>query len=332
MGAWIPRLRRALAMITVALFLMLALAGGFGYWELRHRFPPAPELAGTAESGSMEHDGRIRTYITYLPPKRAVNPAMVLVLHGSLGTAAQAREAYGHGFDQLADTHGFIVVYPQGYKGHWNDSRLAGPYAAKRENVDDVGFLRALISSMVQTHAVDPNRVYITGVSNGGQMALRIALEAPELMRAYAPVVASMPADNNLACTPSGKPVSILFMNGASDPVNPWGGGDVELWPVLGNRGPVLSAENSAAYFRKLARLSGDGEHKQFDDRDPSDGSHVERWHWTQQGRKSVALYGVFGGGHGIPHPQMYGPRLLGNSNRDINAAEEIWAFFASSP
>ncbi len=328
MEALLPKLRRGLVWVTAGLLALVVAASMLTYVLLNYSFPPRPELTGQAVDGVLAHGGRERTYLAYLPARLAERPALMVVLHGSLGNSEQARAGYGYGFDVLADAEGFVVVYPQGYEGHWNDSRKAGPFAAKRENVDDVGFLRALIGEMVRLHGVDAGQVYVTGVSNGGQMALRLALEAPELMQGYAPVVASMPTENNLACVPSGKAVSILFMNGDLDPVNPWGGGDVELWPVLGNRGPVLSAEDSAAYFCGLAGLGGAAVAFQYPDVDGGDGSVVVRKVWSEAGKKRVGLYGVMGGGHGIPHPQMYGRRLLGNSNRDINAAEEIWKFF----
>ena len=65
-----------------------------------------------------------------------------------------------------------------------------------------------------------------------------------------------------------------------------------------------------------------------FPDLDPSDGSTVEASLWSAPGTSNVALYTIKGGGHNVPHPAMYGMRLLGNSNRDIHAANEIWKFF----
>ena len=69
-----------------------------------------------------------------------------------------------------------------------------------------------------------------------------------------------------------------------------------------------------------------------FPDRDSSDGSTVERSLWTAPGRARVALYTIRGGGHEVPHPATYGRRLLGNSNRDIHAGNEIWKFFTLAP
>ena len=163
-------------------------------------------------------------------------------------------------------------------------------------------------------------------------MTLCLALQTPDFARAYAAVVSSVPAPENMAVTPKNQPVSMLIMNGTDDPINPWQGGDVVLWPVLPNRGPVLSAQASIDYFRKLADLNGSPQVTQFPDRDPGDGSTVERSSWSAPGKRSVALYTINGGGHGVPHPATYGRRLLGNTNRDIRAANEIWEFFQSAP
>ena len=76
-----------------------------------------------------------------------------------MGSGAQARATYGYDFDLLADRQGFIVVYPQGYEGHWNDCKVRGPYGAKLENIDDVGFLHALVDRLVTDHNADPARV-----------------------------------------------------------------------------------------------------------------------------------------------------------------------------
>ena len=289
-----------------------------------------PKLLGNIERGTLEHGGRMRTWIAYVPAKPAARPALVMALHASMGTAEKARSAYGYDFDLLADQHSFIAVYPQGYEGHWNDCRVKGLFTAKRENIDDVGFLHALVDRLVKDHNADGARVYVTGISNGGQMALRLALQTPDFARAYAAVAASVPAPENMAVRPKNRPVSMLIMNGMDDPLNPWRGGDVVLYGVWGNRGPVLSAPASIDYFRKLAGLEGTPRVTQFPDRDPRDGSTVECSLWSAPGKRSVALYTIKGGGHSCPHPAFHGQRLLGNSNRDIHAANEIWEFFQS--
>jgi polyhydroxybutyrate depolymerase len=325
-------MRGFLRTASLSIALAAAILAGLAFWASRHSYPPMPELAGKIEHGALQHGGRLRTWIAYLPAKPTTSPALVIALHSSMGTGQRARAAYGYDFDLLAEQHGFIAVYPQGYEGHWNDCKVMGPYSAKRENIDDVGFLHALVDRLVKDHNADRTRVYVTGISNGGSMTLCLAFQTPDFARAYAAVVASVPTPENMAVMPKNQPVSILVMNGTDDPINPWQGGDVVLWPVLKNRGPVLSAQASIDYFRKLAGLDSAPQVTKFPDRDPGDGTTVTRSLWSAPGKRSLALYAIQGGGHSVPHPAMHGWRLLGNSNRDIHAANEIWDFFQSVP
>ena len=301
-------------------------------WGLRFRRAPEPALPGELATGSLEHGGRTRTWHAYLPARRVAAPALVLVLHGSNGDWAQARGGYAYDFDVLAETEGFIPIYPDGFEGHWNDCRKAGPYSANALDIDDVGFLRALVERFAAEHGADRRRVFATGISNGGQMSLRLALEAPELVRAVAPVAASLPAEHNMDCKPAGRPVAVLLMNGTGDPMNPFGGGDVALYGLIGNRGAVLSSEDSVDYWRDLAGYDASPEELVLPDLDPNDGSTVAVKRWRAPGRKPVALYAIQNGGHNAPNPALEIPRLLGRTNHDISAAREIWRFFAEAP
>ena len=318
--------RRVLLVLATAFVLLIAV--GVASWSLLLRsVPPSkPRLSWKMERGALEHGSRSRTFLYYVPTRLGRSPSLVIVFHSSMSNGSQARRAFGYEFDRLADEHGFIVVYPDGVEQHWNDCRKKAPYAARRLGIDDVGFTRALVAHFRATTNID--RVFATGWSNGGQMAIRLALEAPDLVDAVAPVIASLPTEANMDCRISGVPVSILFMNGTADPMNPYEGGDVELYGVWGNRGAVRSSIDSAAWFARLAGYAGRPERATLPDRDPEDGSSVERVSWTDSKRKSVVLYSVRGGGHTIPHPTARAPRLLGRTNADIRAAEEIWSFF----
>lgn len=320
---------RAVALALTAILAVLVVASTF---LLRFTLPPEPALSAELAQDALPWRGLSRRYAVYVPAGLGPGAALVLVLHGSEGDPRQARAGFGYEWDRLADEHGFVVAYPQGFEGHWNDCRAAAPYAANRLDVDDVGFLRALVERLVDRHGVDPARVYATGISNGGQMALRLALEAPELVRAAAPVIASLPAEGNMDCAPSGRPVSVLVMNGTEDPMNPWEGGTVALHGLVGNRGEVLSTEATVAHFAKLAGHDGPGAHEALPDRAPGDGTTIERTRWSAPGRPTVVLYAVRGGGHAVPHPKLRFPRLLGRTSADIVAAEEIWSFFTAAP
>lgn len=311
---------------------IIAALVAFAFLMLQQTLPPKPALSGSVESGALDVGGLHREWMAYVPRRLAHPTALVVVLHGSMGSGQRVRvEDFGYDFDRIADQHGLVVVYPQGFEGHWNNAARAGPYSAKERQVDDVAFLHAMVTRLAGTYGVDRTRVFVVGSSNGGSMVERLALETPAFARAYAVVCESLPVPGNLAVTPAGQPVSILYLNGTADPIIPWRGGDVALWPVLASRGHVRSVADSVAYFRALAGIQSGPEVVQFPDRDDSDGSTVTRATWTGPRQHRIVQITVVGGGHGAPHPQKRGMRLLGRSNRDFHAAEAIWEFFAAT-
>jgi len=322
-------MRRAAKLVGVFV-LVLAALGAVG-WRLLI-FAPAPEmpaLGGELVRGSLRAGERERSYALYVPASRAEHPALVLVLHGSMGSGDQARTGTFYRFDELADRDGFVVAYPDGFEGHWNDCRRAAPYSANTLDVDDVGFLRALVKRLEDDLGVDPGRIYATGISNGGQMAYRLALEAPDLVAAVAPVAAGLPDDANLDCTRANAPVAILILNGTEDPMNPFYGGRVALYGIWGDRGTVLSSEASAAYWAGLAGHRQPPRRHRYPERSRDDGSWAEIDEFVDGGGPEVAHLVVHGGGHTFPSLRWRYPLAIGNTNADIDAASEIWTFFA---
>lgn len=321
--------------VKLALAVVASLAGLLalaGYILLSQELPPEPQLTGRLVSGHLDSGGRQRTWRAYLPARRSARPALVVVLHGSMGSPATARvDDFGYDFDRIADREGAIVLYPQGFEGHWNNAARIGPYAAKAQQVDDVGFLHALVDHVAREYGADRTAVLVTGVSNGGAMVTRLALEAPAFARAYAVVSENLPTAANLAVVPRSEPVSILFLNGTDDPIVPWGGGEVSLWPVLASRGDVLSMADTLSYFRNLAAVKSAPVTEDLPDLDPGDGCTASRTTWIGPLGHRIVQIAIRGGGHGAPHPEKRGMRLLGNSNRDIHAAEAIWEFFVST-
>jgi polyhydroxybutyrate depolymerase len=312
----------------------LALAGAgvaAAAWLLAPEWPLEPPLDGALRAFELSAGGRTRRALVYVPARLAPAPDLAFVLHGSGSSGVQVRRASGYGFDVWADGAGAVVAYPDGVEGHWNDCRLAGPYAANRENVDDVGFLRALEAELARKLGVRFAGILATGVSNGGQLALRLALEAPDWVTLAAPIAANLPTDENLDCAPSGRAAALLLANGTDDPMNPYEGGEVALFGVFQPRGPVHSSEDTVAYFARLAGYDGTRAREALPDADPRDGTRVERRVWRGGGRPPVALLRVAGGGHTVPQRHGRLPRLLGRTSRDVDAAEEITAFFAEA-
>lgn len=274
--------------------------------------------------------GRERTYRLYAPPAPAPGVArpLVLVLHGGGGTgAAMERLTLGR-FNRLADRDGAVVAYPDGVDRHWNDGRGVAAYAAHAQNVDDVGFLAALVDHLVRTAAADPRRVYVAGISNGGLMAFRFAREASDRVAAIAPVAISM-AVSAVPLRDPARPVSVLMIAGTDDPLVPWRGGTLGV-PGPREAGRVLSVPESVRYWTGVNSCPPVPDVAMEPDRDPNDGTRVRRETYApcREGTE-VVLYAVEGGGHTWPGGPQYLPaRLVGRTSRDIDATAVIWEFF----
>ncbi len=286
-----------------------------------------PELSGELHSVNTSHGGLSRQYSIYVPANLPPNPGLLFVFHGSMSSGESMRNMSARQFDRLADEQGLITVYPDGVERHWNDCRASASYAANTRNIDDVGFVRQMIDELAVSRSADPARVYATGLSNGGHMVLRLALEAPTLMAGYAPIVANLPVDANLDCVKRGQPVNIALIEGTNDPVNPYGGGVVKLlWDD--SRGEVLSAAQTARYFANLAGYVQGPDPYDLADSDSSDDGYITAQLWYGRDYR-VGLYTMQGGGHVLPSVNMdFG--VLGGDIRDVDAADLIWSFLTA--
>lgn len=309
---------------TLIALLVLALLVG-GWWYVPGELKRQPVLTGSSEDASVRQGERRRSYVLYVPQKVAERPALLVVLHSSQSNGEHMRRDSGYRFDALADRDGFLVLYPDGFEGHWNDCRRAASYSARRLNIDDVGFLSGMIERLQRERGVNPAQVFVTGYSNGGQMALRMAAEAPDEVAGVAAVAASLPSADNDACRSAEQPKAALLMNGTRDPINPYAGGRVTLFG-FGDRGNVLSAEDSAL---ALAQRNGQGGEPSVDRLTQPGPVWTQRQRWAANGGPPVELVTVFGGGHLLSQPLYRPPRMLGRGDPQLDAPAEIWRFFS---
>jgi len=277
-------------------------------------------------------NGLERQYHIQTPPDPAGKPVVIL-LHGHGGSSDQSigagvGKAVQKTWLDLAEDQDFTVVVPNGELGPedtrgWNDCRNDAP---GNPETDDVAFISELIDKISIEINIDPNRVYLAGVSNGASMSLRLAEEIPEKLAAFAAIVNSMPA--NSECPVSNVPLSALFMNGMADPLVPYEGGQ-----IASNRGLVQSTTASVAYW--VARNNTDTQpiEQDFEDLNTNDGSTVKKYQYLNgTNNTEVVLYEVIGGGHTEPSlVERYGNlylAIVGTQNGDVEMAEEVWAFF----
>lgn len=314
----------------VSIVVIIALFIGLGAYGLKSELRE-PSLSGAVQEQHITVGALDRSFEFYLPQPVQEKPALIFVLHGSGGDGVQARSMSLYQFDQLADQRGAIIVYPNGSKKYWNDCRKSADYAANTENVDDPAFFSAMIDYFVRNHHVDPQRVYATGLSNGGHMVYRLGFEMPQRFAALAAMAANLPVADNFDCRMSGQPVSMAVINGTNDTVNPYNGGAVK---VFGNtsRGAVRSTRDSVNYWAQLANARHI-ETLRLPEVDDESKTWVEREIYRGDNAIEVRLYTLHGSGHVIP-TQTRAPifslmmRWLGGAAPDMQAAPELWEFF----
>ena len=319
-----------LKILAIFLLLLMVTFLAARHWLFSWDEISPPQLPGTIEHGALVHQGHERQWLSYVPANNTGSPPLLLFFRGSGADGAMARSGTFYRFDELAEKYGFVVVYPTGYERHWNGCRKAGTYSANLLNIDDVGYVRSLVAEMVERYGVDPGRIYAAGMSNGGHMVYRLAFEAPDLLAGAAAVMANLPAADNLDCQLSDVPVPMFMLTGTEDAINPYEGGDVVVYGE--SRGAVQSALASARYWATLAGYSDEGQLLVWPESNPDDGTAIESLSWQSAGKASVTLVTVRGGGHTFPHPTYSGPRILGRSSHEVDAAELVWSFFSPDP
>ncbi len=293
----------------------------------------SPGKFGSYNKASLIHEGLNRTFIIYLPSSyhRSVQMPLVIALHGrgidGKGMIVVTRK----GFDKLAERDGFVVAYPDAIELNWNDGRSDQETEdrAHMENIDDVGFIAALIDTMVRDYNADPKRVCVTGISNGAIMSYRLACELSHKVAAIAPVDGNIPLHFNHGCSPS-RHIPVLAINNVDDPVVPFEGGEIYGHSGREMLGTVLSADDSVGYWVEKNGCSPIPVITEEPDRDPADGTRVTRKEYVNEDDGTeVILYVIDGGGHTWPGGLQYLPvRVIGKTSRDIDASEVIWTFF----
>lgn len=300
----------------------------------------APETAPTqsvdevAEPGrhtlhSATVDGLDRTWSVYSPESDVadIGPMpIMLVIHGTGDTGSGIRSGIGADLERHAEADGFIIAYVDGYENNWNECRTEGDWAAKEMELDDVELMREVVEGIhtdLGSDAVDTERVFALGFSSGGHMALRLAMEAPDLVAGVAPVAANLPAPENQSCDDSGEPMPVIFVQGREDAINPFEGGDVRVGsgPFGESRGEVLSAAESADWFAERNN-AGQADGEPVTERDGD--AEVTTW----SGENPVRLVAVDDSGHSFPTESG---RWVNHGGARYDGPGAIWQFLAES-
>jgi polyhydroxybutyrate depolymerase len=258
--------------------------------------------SGRTSAGAITSEGRERTFQLYVPPGYDGAAALPLVLnfHG-LGSNGAEQEFYS-GLVPVAEREGFLVASPDGINRAW----LTTP------GVNDIQFTRDLVAAISELACVDLDRVYATGMSNGGFISAALACFAGDLVAAVAPV-AGMTAPGSLC----GAPVPLIEFHGTDDRVVPYERGIFA--PTGGVFAGVPALMEAWAEFNGCEGEAAEeaiGESVVFRE---YAGCDVPTGHYV-----------VEGGGH--TWPGAVAVERLGVTTREISATEIAWAFFRANP
>ncbi len=285
--------------------------GGYALGSPGSQSIPVGSSTQTIDSGGVG-----RTFHLYRPPGLPDAAPLVVMLHGGFGNGAQAERSYN--WDAEADNGHFLVAYPDGLNRAWNAGTCCGQ--PQRDNVDDVGFITAMVDAIGREIPIDRARVYATGMSNGAMMALRLGCQT-DTFAGIAPVAGTLLTDCSEA-----RPTAVLQIHGTADERVPYTGGPGKAFAINGNpRVDGPSVESVNATWRSI------------DACEPptltTTGSVTTQTAWCPGGR-AVQLISVAGAGHqwpgGQPSPLA---ELAGipEPSTALNATDAIWQFFTQS-
>jgi polyhydroxybutyrate depolymerase len=288
--------------------------------------PTAAGESGVWSAGTAAHATAVgaltRTFLVHVPPKKRLNSSslpipwpLVIVLHGSAGDGATIEQQSG--MDSVADASRFLVAYPNGsggsfglYPSDWNAGNCCG--AAYRDNIDDLGFITALIQEVSAHVPVDARRIYVAGFSAGGRMAYHVACQLAPTIAAIGVISGSL-VDNG--CMPA-ITVPLFAVHGTGDPEVPY---DLDA-PAPTGTVPALadSLPPSVQYWTALNGCTSGS--------DSTTSADVVRTIFSPCTAADVAFYTIEGGTHGWPG----GPVDPGSQPpmNELKASVVMWQFF----
>lgn len=277
---------------------------------------------------SFTYNGEERHYFITLPDRLVAPPGgapLVLVLHGAGGNGPNVMAMTR--FGEKAEEEGFIAVFPEGTPRDrvvgdtllltWNAGHCCG-YSMRR-GADDIGFISALLDELTSQYSIDPTRIYIAGMSNGGMMTHRLAIALSDRVAAIGTVVGAMFGDEAAPASP----VSAIIFNAALDDMIPLEGGEIgaRFFQNAWDGTPLEPSDYQATYW---AAANGCETKPRFVERKPLYAMSVYE---CPEG-VDVRYYVVEDNGHAWPGDTRITP-LGRDATDDFNATDVIWDFFA---
>lgn len=264
-------------------------------------------------NASIMHDGIQRDYILYVPASYNGTTSVPLLFNFHGYTSNASEQMWYGDFRAIADTANFIIAHPQGTLDNTGTSHFNVGWGGS--TVDDVGFTSALIDTISSQYQINLDRVYSTGMSNGGYMSFHLACNLSNRIAAIGSVTGAMVPATMSICNASHM-TPIIQIHGTSDGTVPYNGGSgwsVSIPAVLNH----WATYNDCSLTPVIEALP---------DINAGDGSTVERHDYQMpSGCTIVRHFKVTGGGHTWPGTIFNSP----GTNYDIDASKEVWNFMS---
>jgi polyhydroxybutyrate depolymerase len=271
-------------------------------------------------NGTIVSSGVTRKYLLYVPKsyERSRRAPLVISLHGAAGWPALQADISR--WNDLADKHGFLVVYPAGTTLLGERGPRVWPMGPQSVDIDAT-FISDLIGKIEKDYSVDSSRVYADGLSNGGAMAYAVGCKLSNRVAAIGAVAAALPASSNICA--DAKPEPVVAFHGTADKIAPYLGGRSGD-PVNPQQFPAV--QDWLAQWAERNQCTGDPV-------DTPVAATVHRLDYTNCPHNAeVVLYTVTGGGHQWPGGKQLPGWWVGRATNDISATRVMWDFFTRHP
>ena len=281
----------------------------------------------------------LRSYTMYIPStwKSDVVSPLLIALHGLSGWDLQLMD--NTAFNNLAEANNFIVVYPNGTgeklgdRGirSWNGGQVGWCTSgncppSQISKIDDVGYISKLIDDVSSRYPIDPKRVYLTGHSNGSQLAQRSVCELSNKITAIAVVAGHLALDT---CNPD-SPVSVLQIYGTEDTLNPENGGTAKI--SFGIYSFEYNSKGVMKSVQMLALANGCSANYSQNNNLSNKDLTIYTWPGCKNGVvvSSIRISGASHAWMGRPAQSADSIKLSGEPYMKIDASKVIWSFLAN--
>ena len=274
------------------------------------------------------HEGIQREYLIHIPDNLNNDSPIVFVIHGYTGSA-EGIAAYS-GMNSISEREGFIAVYPQGTIDSYGNAFFNVSYGFNDEStINDVSFIRELVKSISQEFNLKRKKAFATGMSNGGEMTYLLACTSSDLFKAVAPVAGVLMKGLKNSCELN-SPVPVFEIHGTADKISLFEGdlNNKQGW------GAYYDLPSTIDFFAERYQLVNKSVKQITSKESGADYDIFFERHWTDDLEEEVWMYRIEGGRHVWPGSKFkwwddpLARLYFGSGNEDINASEEVWAFF----